>query len=69
MNTFRRISFMILLFAFFSTLSGQSITRLVFFNLKHEAGTPEADSFFEKSWVLKEVPSVKEFGMLKINLS
>jgi hypothetical protein len=57
---------MILLFVFSSTLSAQSITRLVFFNLKHEAGMPEADSFFEKSWVLKEVPSVKEFDILKV---
>lgn len=39
---------------------------MVFFDLKHEAGTPEADSFFEKSTVLKEIPSVQEFSILKV---
>jgi hypothetical protein len=49
-----------------TTLWGQNITRLVFFNLKHEAGTPEAVSFFEKTQILGEVPSVSNFGVLRV---
>jgi len=48
------------------SLQGQSITRLVFFNLKHEAGTPEADSFFEKTMVLGEIPSLSGFAVEKV---
>jgi hypothetical protein len=61
-----RISILILFLLASSTLRSQPIIRLVFFDLKHEAGTPEAVSFFEKSMVLKEVPSVKEFSILKV---
>ena len=48
------------------SLSGQSITRLVFFNLNHEAGTPEADTFFEKTMVLGEIPSLSGFAVEKV---
>ena len=56
----------LLLLQFFSPAWGEPITRLVFFNLKHEAGTPEANAFFKKSMVLGEVPSVKEVTILKV---
>ncbi len=45
---------------------GQNITRLVFFNMKHEADTPEASVFFEKSQILAEVPSVSHFAILRV---
>jgi hypothetical protein len=61
-----RIPVLIVLLLSSSALWSQSITRLVFFNLNHAAGTPEADSFFQKSMVLGEVPSVKEFKILKV---
>lgn len=44
----------------------QPITRLVFFNLNHEAGSPEAETFFENTKVLKDVPSLTEFKILKV---
>ena len=47
-------------------ICGQNITRLVFFNLKHEAGTPEATVFFDKTQILGEVPSVSHFGVLRV---
>jgi DNA-binding Lrp family transcriptional regulator len=66
MKNLLRIPVLILLLLSSSPLWSQPITRLVFFNLSLEAGTTEADSFFEKSMVLKEVPSVKEFKILKV---
>ena len=66
MKSLLRIPVLILLLLLSCPLWSQPITRLVFFNLSLEAGTPEADSFFEKSMVLKEVPSVKEFKILKV---
>ncbi len=61
-----RTSIIILLLSMTTTVWSQPITRLVFFNLEHEAGTPEADAFFEKTLVLKEVPSVAGFKILKV---
>jgi len=49
-----------------STLLAQDVTRMVFFNLKHEAGTKEADSFFKNALVLKDVPSVSDFKILRV---
>jgi hypothetical protein len=60
------IPVLILLLISSSPLLSQPITRLVLFNLNHEAGTPEAESFFERSIILGEVPSVKEFKILKV---
>lgn len=49
-----------------STLWAQPVTRMVFFNLKHEAGSKEADAFFKNALVLKEVPSLSDFKILKV---
>ena len=62
-----RLIFLTVLLLISTTLiCGQNITRLVFFNLKHEAGTPEAAVFFEKTRILGEVPSVSHFGILRV---
>jgi hypothetical protein len=39
---------------------------MVFFNLKHEAGSQEAEAFFKNALVLKEVPSLSDFKILKV---
>ena len=56
---------LVLLFSSASLLS-QSITRMVFFNLKHEAGTPEIEAFIKNAHQLSEVPSVLKFEILKV---
>ena len=60
------ILFSILLLVCTAALKAEPITRMVFFNLKHEAGSPEAEIFFKNALVLKEVPSLSEFEILKV---
>ena len=59
-------SLTILLLVCTAALWAEPITRMVFFNLKHEAGSPEAETFFKNALVLKEVPSLSDFEILKV---
>ena len=54
------------LLAFTANLWAQPITRMVFFNLKHETGSQEAKAFFKNALVLKEIPSLSGFEILKV---
>jgi hypothetical protein len=59
-------SLTVLLLVCAATLWAEPVTRMVFFNLKHEAGSPEAEAFFKNALVLKEVPSLSDFEILKV---
>lgn len=59
-------SLTVLLLVCTATLWAQPFTRMVFFNLKHEAGSPEAEAFFNNALVLKEIPSLSGFEILKV---
>ena len=60
------VSLTVLLLVCAATLWAEPVTRMVFFNLKHEAGSPEAEAFFKNALVLKEVPSLSDFKILKV---
>lgn len=59
-------SLTILLLVCTAALWAEPVTRMVFFNLKHEAGSPEAETFFKNALVLKEIPSLTGFEILKV---
>lgn len=56
----------ILLLSIMASLCAQSVSRMVFFNLKHEAGSPEAVAFFQKASVLKDIPALSGFQILQV---
>ena len=56
----------VLVFISFINLRSQSITRMLFFNLKYEAGTPDADAFLEGVSRLEEIPSLVELKLQKV---
>ena len=54
------------LFACVSLSCAEAVTRLLYFSLNHEVGSPEEKVFFERMKVLKDIPVVKEFELLKV---
>jgi len=60
------IGLSIVLLACAASVSAQPLTRMVFFNLKHEAGSPEAKVFLKKALVLKDIPSLSGFQIRQV---
>ncbi len=48
------------------TTASQPVVRMLFFNLKYEVDSPEARTFLEGTDVLRDIPAVVEFDVLKV---
>ena len=55
-----------ILFTCVSLTCAETVTRLLYFSLKHDSGSHEEKVFFEKINILKEIPVVKGFALLKV---
>ena len=62
----RQIVLITILFACVSLSCAETVTRLLYFSLKHEPGSQGEKVFFERMSILKEIPVVKEFSLLKV---
>ena len=63
---YKLTSLILLLFVSMAGLQSQSITRMLYFNLKYEAGTPEADAFLKGVSQLEEIPSLVELKLQQV---
>lgn len=66
MNMKKQIALLVILFSCVSLTYAETVTRLLYFSLKHDAGSHEEKVFFERMKVLKEISVVKEFTLLKV---
>ena len=62
----RLIALITTMFVICTLSQGQAVTRLLYFSLKHEAGSQESNLFFENINILKKIPVVKGFELSKV---